>query len=59
MRGFWPDERIEGNIWSLNNPIFRVVYNYFKRQEKKYFAKADYTISLTEAGKKEIMPLGK
>lgn len=54
MRGFWPDERVEGKVWSLNNPIFKIVYSFFKRQELNYFREADYTISLTEAGKNEI-----
>lgn len=54
MRGFWPDERLDGKIWNKSNPIFSLVYSYFKRQEKKYFTEADYTISLTDAGKKEI-----
>lgn len=54
MRGFWPDERIDGKIWNLTNPIFRIIYNYFKRQELKYLSKADYTICLTNNGKQEI-----
>lgn len=54
MRGFWPDERLDGKIWTIKNPIFKLVYKYFKKQEQKYFSEADYTISLTEAGKKEI-----
>jgi len=54
MRGFWADERIDGNIWSLNNPIFKTVYNFFKRKEKEYFLESDYIISLTYNGKDEI-----
>ena len=54
MRGFWADERIDGNIWDLNNWIHKRAYNYFKRKEKELLQKADYTISLTNAGKKEI-----
>ncbi|MBT5933473.1 MAG: glycosyltransferase, partial [Flavobacteriales bacterium] len=27
MRGFWADERVDGNIWNLKNPIYRWVYN--------------------------------
>lgn len=54
MRGFWADERVEGNIWNLKNPIFRVVYSFFKRKEIQYFTEADYTISLTHCGKSEI-----
>lgn len=54
MRGFWADERIDGNIWNLSNPVFKRVYNYFKRRELEFFEESDYTISLTYAGKKEI-----
>ena len=55
MRGFWADERIEGGIWSLKNPILKVVYNYFKRKEIQYFQQADYIVSLTFNGKEEIL----
>ncbi len=54
MRGFWADERVEGNIWNLSNPIYRKIYRFFKRKEKQFFQEADYTVSLTENGKKEI-----
>ncbi|MBU3661304.1 MAG: glycosyltransferase family 4 protein [Flavobacteriales bacterium] len=54
MRGFWADERVEGKIWSLKNPVFKLVYNFFKKKEKDYFLNADYIVSLTHAGKKEI-----
>jgi glycosyltransferase involved in cell wall biosynthesis len=54
MRGFWADERVEGKIWSLSNPVFKVVYDFFKRKEKDYFLNADFIVSLTHAGKKEI-----
>ncbi|MFN8285121.1 MAG: glycosyltransferase [Chitinophagales bacterium] len=54
MRGFWADERVEGGIWNLSNPLYKGVYRYFKNKEREFFTKADYTISLTEAGKKEI-----
>ena len=54
MRGFWADERIDGGLWDLNNPIFRLVYKYFKKKEVSYFQNSDYTISLTQNGKTEI-----
>ncbi|MFM7667458.1 MAG: glycosyltransferase [Bacteroidota bacterium] len=54
MRGFWADERIDGNIWSLSNPVFKHVYNFFKRKEKQFFLESDYVISLTQNGKDEI-----
>ncbi len=54
MRGFWADERVDGEIWSLSNPIFERIYKFFKRKERQFFSEADYTISLTENGKNEI-----
>lgn len=55
MRGFWADERIDGNIWSLSNPVFKTVYNYFKKKEKQFFIQSDHIVSLTENGKQEIL----
>ena len=55
MRGFWADERIDGNIWSLNNPVFKVVYNFFKRKEKEFYLESDYIVSLTYNGRDEII----
>jgi glycosyltransferase involved in cell wall biosynthesis len=55
MRGFWADERVDGNIWNLKNPVFKFVYKYFKNKEKEYFQDSDAIISLTENGKKEIL----
>jgi hypothetical protein len=51
MRGFWADERVEGNIWKLSNPFLRFTYRYFKKQEKQFFSQADAVISLTHTGK--------
>lgn len=55
MRGFWADERVDGGLWDLKNPVYKTIYNYFKRKELQYFNEADYTISLTETGKEEIL----
>lgn len=54
MRGFWADERIEGNIWSLTNPIFKVIYSFFKKKELAFVNQAAAIVSLTHAGKREI-----
>ncbi|MBS1764936.1 MAG: glycosyltransferase [Bacteroidetes bacterium] len=54
MRGFWPDERIDGNIWNIKNPVYKWIYNFFKKKELQFFNEADYSISLTRAGYKEI-----
>lgn len=55
MRGFWPDERVEGKIWNLNKPIYKFIYNFFKRKEKQLLFNSDAIVSLTNAGKKEIV----
>ncbi len=54
MRGFWPDERVDGGLWPQNNPVYRSVYHFFKKEERKLLQEADHSISLTEAGKKMI-----
>jgi glycosyltransferase involved in cell wall biosynthesis len=55
MRGFWADERIEGGIWNLKNPVYRFLFAYFKRKEKVLLRKADGIVSLTENAKNEIL----
>ena len=54
MRGFWADERVEGGLWNINNPVYRSIYNYFKRKERKFLINADHVVSLTEKAKTEI-----
>jgi len=55
MRGFWADEKRDAGSWNLKNPIFSRVYKYYKKREMQYLNNADYIISLTEAGKKEML----
>lgn len=52
MRGFYADERVDGKIWNLKNPLYNSIFKFFKQKEKDFLSLADYTISLTEAGKK-------
>jgi glycosyltransferase involved in cell wall biosynthesis len=54
MRGFWADEKKDGS-WNVNHPVYRRIYQYYKSKEAQYLQHADYIISLTEAGKKEMM----
>lgn len=54
MRGFWPDERIDGDLWNIKNPVYRVIYNYFKKKELQFFNESDLNVSLTHAGLNEI-----
>ena len=54
MRGFWADERIDGNIWNIQKPHYKWIFNFFKKKEKDFLTQADHTISLTHSGKSEI-----
>ena len=54
MRGFYADERVDGKIWNLSNPLYNAIYKYFKKKELQFFNTADYVISLTHAGKNII-----
>jgi|TARA_R110000737_G_scaffold345097_2_gene373187 glycosyltransferase involved in cell wall biosynthesis len=54
MRGFWADERVEGKIWNLSNPVFKRTYTFFKKQEGKFLSQADAIVSLTNKGKEVI-----
>ena len=54
MRGFFADERVDGGLWNLKNPLYNLIYKYFKKKEIQFFSNADYVVSLTENGKNEI-----
>lgn len=54
MRGFWADERVEGGLWNLGNPLFKIVYRFFKKKEKDFIREADTVVVLTHAAKGEI-----
>jgi glycosyltransferase involved in cell wall biosynthesis len=50
MRGFWPDERVDGGIWKLSSMQYRI----FKWFERRLFLAADHVVSLTRAGAREF-----
>jgi len=60
MRGFWPDERVDGGLWPQSKLLYRSIYRYFKNVEKKLLYESDHIVSLTMAGekilKKELAP---
>lgn len=58
MRGFWADERVEGGLWNLKNPLFRKIYNFFKGREQAFIRAADAVVVLTEAARNEILSWG-
>lgn len=55
MRGFWADERVDGKIWNIEHPLYRKIYQFFKKKEIEFLQNADYTISLTHNAKNEIL----
>jgi glycosyltransferase involved in cell wall biosynthesis len=55
IRGFWVNERVEGGIWNLNNPVFRYAFNKYKKKEADFISGCDALVSLTENGKKEML----
>ncbi len=50
MRGFWADERVEGQLWAANGKLFRAAKNV----ERKLLLGADEVVTLTHASAREI-----
>ena len=55
IRGFWADERVDGGMWDLKNPLYKMVYNFFRKKEDECVKVADYNTCLTYRGKEEIL----
>lgn len=55
MRGFWVDERVDNGQWILQKPLYKWLYSRYKKKEKQYFALSRHIISLTHAGKTELV----
>jgi glycosyltransferase involved in cell wall biosynthesis len=54
MRGFWADERVDGGLWNLKNPMYDLIFKYFKRKERKFLTAADAVVCLTTQAKEII-----
>ncbi len=54
IREFYADSRVEGNMWKLSNPLYKTVYNFFKRKETEAVAVNDGIVCLTYAAEKII-----
>lgn len=50
MRGFWPEERIDGGLWPANSRLYRLS----KRLERKLLLSADHVVLLTRASEAEL-----
>ncbi len=56
MRGWWVDEKKESGLWE--GKIYKYIYAFYKKKEKDFFVYSDYAVSLTYAGKDEIIKRG-
>ena len=54
MRGFWPDERVDGGLWSKES----LGYRAWKRIERRLCRRARAVVVLTERAKGELARLG-
>ncbi|UAY52226.1 glycosyltransferase [Ferruginibacter albus] len=54
IRGFWADERVDGGQWNIKNPIYNIIYKFFRKKENEFIIHADYNTCLTYAAAKEI-----
>ena len=52
IREFYADSRVEGGIWNIKNPLYRIIYNYFKEKEKEEVKLCDGIVCLTHAAEK-------
>ena len=50
MRGFWADERVDGNLWPRNGRMYRVAKGF----ERRFLLGADHVVSLTHAAVTEM-----
>ncbi len=55
IRGFWADERVDGGMWDLKNPLYKTIYNFFRNKEDESVSVADYNTCLTHKGKEEML----
>lgn len=54
IREFYADSRVDGDMWNLKNPLYKVVYRYFKRKEAEQVQQSDGIVCLTYAAQKII-----
>jgi len=50
MRGFWPEERVEGGLWRPEGRVFRAA----KRVERRLLGAADAVVVLTEPARRIV-----
>src|SRR3954454_2540362 len=50
LRGFWADERVDGELWPANGALYRAAKNV----ERRLLRAADEIVTLTHASEKEL-----
>lgn len=51
VREFYADSRVDGGIWNLKNPLYKIIYKYFKTIEEEEVKHCDGMVCLTYAAK--------
>ena len=57
MRGLWVDERVDGDIWNLDNSIDASVFKLYKHVESNLLLSASHIVALTERVVPELYKL--
>jgi glycosyltransferase involved in cell wall biosynthesis len=57
VREFYADSRVEGGMWNISNPLFKIIYRFFKKKEQQEIAASDGIVCLTHAAEKIITAL--
>jgi len=50
MRGFWADERVDGDLWPRDGAMYRIAKGF----ERRFLLAADHVVSLTHAAVREM-----
>ncbi len=54
IREFYADSRVEGHMWNLKNPVYKMIYRLFKKKEAEQVKQSDGIVCLTLAAEKII-----
>jgi glycosyltransferase involved in cell wall biosynthesis len=54
IREFYADSRVDGNMWNIKNPVFKKVYQFFKKKESLAVKESNGIVCLTYAAEKII-----
>ena len=55
IREFYADSRVEGGIWNRHNPLYNLIYRYFKKKEADELRACDGIVCLTKAAEAVIL----